>query len=114
MLSLTLLSGVSVIALIIGLYILIKTKKKKKSKMTLKDDLELPLFSLSTITKAASNFSDKNMLGEGGFGSVYKVAYHCRFILCTITDSEQISITLNYHCQNMFSFNISQLYVMIS
>lgn len=73
-LSLSLLSGVSVIGLIIGLYILIKTRNKKR-KMTLKDDLELPLFSLSTVTKATSNFSDKNMLGEGGFGSVYKVTY---------------------------------------
>ncbi|XP_049365109.1 G-type lectin S-receptor-like serine/threonine-protein kinase At4g27290 [Solanum verrucosum] len=70
-LSLSLLSGVSVIGLIIGLYILIKARKKKR-KMILKDDLELPLFSLSTVTKATSNFSDKNMLGEGGFGSVYK------------------------------------------
>ncbi|KAG5612919.1 hypothetical protein H5410_024200 [Solanum commersonii] len=70
-LSLSLLSGVSVIGLTIVLYILIKTRKKKR-KMTLKDDLELPLFSLSTVTKATSNFSDKNMLGEGGFGSVYK------------------------------------------
>ncbi|KAL6531048.1 hypothetical protein OROHE_014117 [Orobanche hederae] len=34
--------------------------------------LELPLFSLSTITKATDNFSIINKLGEGGFGPVYK------------------------------------------
>ncbi|KAJ8537835.1 hypothetical protein K7X08_014375 [Anisodus acutangulus] len=70
-LSLSLLSGVAVIGLTIGLYIWKKTKKKK-TKLTLKDDPDLPLFALSIITKATSNFSDKNMLGEGGFGSVYK------------------------------------------
>lgn len=36
-------------------------------------DLELPMFELSTITSATNNFSPDNKLGEGGFGSVYKV-----------------------------------------
>jgi hypothetical protein len=38
-----------------------------------KEDLELPLFDLSTICNATDNFSSKNKLGEGGFGPVYKV-----------------------------------------
>ena len=37
------------------------------------EDLELPLFDMSTITSATNNFSIDNKLGEGGFGSVYKV-----------------------------------------
>ncbi|KAK7401872.1 hypothetical protein VNO78_13703 [Psophocarpus tetragonolobus] len=37
-----------------------------------KEDLELPMFELSTITSATNNFSPDNKLGEGGFGSVYK------------------------------------------
>ncbi|RDY00474.1 G-type lectin S-receptor-like serine/threonine-protein kinase, partial [Mucuna pruriens] len=37
-----------------------------------KNDLELPMFELSTITSATNNFSTDNKLGEGGFGSVYK------------------------------------------
>ena len=34
---------------------------------------DLPLVSLKTIAAATDNFSDANKLGEGGFGSVYKV-----------------------------------------
>ncbi|KAF3453568.1 hypothetical protein FNV43_RR04008 [Rhamnella rubrinervis] len=37
-----------------------------------KEDLELPLFDLSTIATATNNFSLANKLGEGGFGPVYK------------------------------------------
>ncbi|XP_048131106.1 G-type lectin S-receptor-like serine/threonine-protein kinase At4g27290 [Rhodamnia argentea] len=37
-----------------------------------KEDLELPLFDLSTIAMATNNFSTDNKLGEGGFGPVYK------------------------------------------
>lgn len=38
-----------------------------------KEDVDLPSFSLSKIAKSTSNFSVTNKLGEGGFGSVYKV-----------------------------------------
>ncbi|GMY31578.1 G-type lectin S-receptor-like serine/threonine-protein kinase At4g27290 isoform X1, partial [Fagus crenata] len=37
-----------------------------------KDDMELPLFDLSTIARATDDFSLNNKLGEGGFGPVYK------------------------------------------
>ncbi|MFS7984581.1 putative protein kinase RLK-Pelle-DLSV family [Helianthus anomalus] len=36
------------------------------------EDLELPLYGLSTILKATKSFSINNKLGEGGFGPVYK------------------------------------------
>ncbi|KAI3509908.1 hypothetical protein L1887_25433 [Cichorium endivia] len=36
------------------------------------EDLELPLFSFSTLVKATNRFSLNNKLGEGGFGPVYK------------------------------------------
>ena len=35
--------------------------------------IDLPTFHLSTTMKATANFSDDNKLGEGGFGTVYKV-----------------------------------------
>lgn len=39
------------------------------------DSLELPLFSLSTLVTATDNFAFNRKLGEGGFGSVYKVKF---------------------------------------
>ena len=36
-------------------------------------NLDLPLFDLTDIAAANENFSDGNKLGQGGFGSVYKV-----------------------------------------
>lgn len=47
--------------------------KRKKKKLKFRDDFELPLFPLSTITRATNNFSVNNKIGEGGFGPVYKV-----------------------------------------
>lgn len=37
------------------------------------EDLKLPLFDLSTMSRATNNFSEANKLGQGGFGAVYKV-----------------------------------------
>lgn len=37
------------------------------------DDLDVQLFDLATIGKATNNFSTENIIGEGGFGHVYKV-----------------------------------------
>ena len=38
-----------------------------------KEDVDLPVFSLSVLANVTENFSTKNKLGEGGFGPVYKV-----------------------------------------
>ncbi|XP_018715283.2 G-type lectin S-receptor-like serine/threonine-protein kinase At4g27290 [Eucalyptus grandis] len=42
------------------------------SRQSHSEDLEVPLFDLTTIVNATNNFSDDNKLGEGGFGAVYK------------------------------------------
>lgn len=44
------------------------------------DDLDLPLFDLPKFTSAIYNFLLENMIGEGGFGHVYRVIeYLCTF-----------------------------------
>ncbi|KAK9107006.1 hypothetical protein Syun_023017 [Stephania yunnanensis] len=35
-------------------------------------DVDLPLFSLASVSSATNNFSEANKLGQGGFGPVYK------------------------------------------
>lgn len=40
---------------------------------TQEEDLELPLFSLETVSAATNEFSFENKIGQGGFGPVYKV-----------------------------------------
>ncbi|PON46978.1 S-locus glycoprotein [Trema orientale] len=45
-----------------------------------KDDMDLPLFDLSTIAAATDNFLLDNKLGEGGFGPVYRTL-ECVFSL---------------------------------
>lgn len=37
------------------------------------EDLELPLFDFTTLANATNGFSMHSKLGEGGFGTVYKV-----------------------------------------
>jgi hypothetical protein len=38
------------------------------------NDMDLPLLNLSKIIIATDNFSEKNKIGEGGFGPVYLVS----------------------------------------
>ncbi|KAK1391215.1 Receptor-like serine/threonine-protein kinase [Heracleum sosnowskyi] len=78
----------SIGALMLGLSLIIYLLKKKKnkrqegrftldteqfqSKESQQEDLELPLIDFLAIEKATNYFSLNNILGEGGFGPVYK------------------------------------------
>ena len=50
-----------------------KMKITRKGLKVKKENLELPLFDLTIIADATSNFSSEHKIGEGGFGPVYKV-----------------------------------------
>ncbi|XP_062018404.1 G-type lectin S-receptor-like serine/threonine-protein kinase At4g27290 [Rosa rugosa] len=49
-----------------------KKKGRKRGSRSNKEDMELPLFDFHTIAAGTNNFSGTNILGEGGFGPVYK------------------------------------------
>ncbi|XP_057474298.1 G-type lectin S-receptor-like serine/threonine-protein kinase SD1-1 isoform X2 [Actinidia eriantha] len=52
--------------------VLMKMKITRRGLEVKKENLELPLFDLTIIAAATSNFSREHMIGEGGFGPVYK------------------------------------------
>ncbi|KAK4398441.1 G-type lectin S-receptor-like serine/threonine-protein kinase [Sesamum angolense] len=69
--------------ILLGLSLILFIWKRKKNHQNLrnegggpeeshKEDLELPMFDLSTVTRATNDFSISNKLGEGGFGPVYR------------------------------------------
>ncbi|GMN61964.1 hypothetical protein TIFTF001_031043 [Ficus carica] len=74
------IAGVVLVSLLVGFYICRRASKEKTERNLVlspkvgggKEDLELPLVNLSTITSATQNFSIDNKLGEGGFGPVYR------------------------------------------
>ncbi|KAK6132852.1 hypothetical protein DH2020_033403 [Rehmannia glutinosa] len=63
-------SGILVSAFINGGILLMKGRKKRAEENN--KDLELPLYKCAIIVAATNNFSKENMIGEGGFGPVYK------------------------------------------
>ncbi|GFP90254.1 g-type lectin s-receptor-like serine/threonine-protein kinase at4g27290 [Phtheirospermum japonicum] len=75
---LTSVAGIVLLGLSFALFL---WKRKKNDQKLRKEevleesndkDLELPMYDLSTVTKATNSFSNYNKLGEGGFGPVYK------------------------------------------
>ncbi|XP_030469199.2 G-type lectin S-receptor-like serine/threonine-protein kinase At4g27290 [Syzygium oleosum] len=56
----------------IALSIMWKSRMKRRGLQSQKEDIDLPLFDYSTIAVATGHFSQTNMIGAGGFGSVYK------------------------------------------
>jgi len=57
-------------------YLWLKKRAKKGNELLVNStSTELEYFKLSTITAATNHFSPANKLGQGGFGSVYKVEF---------------------------------------
>ncbi|KAM0010000.1 putative protein kinase RLK-Pelle-DLSV family [Helianthus debilis subsp. tardiflorus] len=66
--------SISAVLTLLGL-VYIKRKWKKRAGVESSSQMgsaEVPLFSLSKISRATDDFSVNNKLGEGGFGPVYK------------------------------------------
>ncbi|TYG66353.1 hypothetical protein ES288_D06G261000v1 [Gossypium darwinii] len=63
------------VAIVAAVFVLRRKMKSSKQDMNNKDnglELESLLFQLKSVIKATNNFSHDNMLGQGGFGAVYK------------------------------------------
>lgn len=61
------------VIIFLNLYHASGKRKSFQSKRDEEDELELPLFDILTIRTATNDFSNENIIGEGGFGPVYKV-----------------------------------------
>ncbi|KAL3639894.1 hypothetical protein CASFOL_014862 [Castilleja foliolosa] len=64
--------GILVSALVNGVVLLMTRRKRPAASDRNVEDIELPLFKFVTIMAATNNFSVENIIGEGGFGPVYK------------------------------------------
>ncbi|KAG5235606.1 G-type lectin S-receptor serine/threonine-protein kinase [Salix suchowensis] len=78
--------------------------KRWSNKNRKEEDLELPLFDLDTLACATNNFSDENILGQGGFGPVYKG---------TLTDGREIAVKRlsKYSSQGIGEFKTEVEYI---
>ncbi|KAM3392402.1 hypothetical protein ACQJBY_013499 [Aegilops geniculata] len=68
------LASATLVSVGIGIYIFVRRRRLKYSEV--REDWEVPFgpnrFSYKDLFHATEGFSDKNLLGRGGFGSVYK------------------------------------------
>ncbi|XP_057752381.1 G-type lectin S-receptor-like serine/threonine-protein kinase At4g27290 [Arachis stenosperma] len=78
-------SGIIILGILIAGYVIYVRRKKHEKpgedtginqvnqvQKYEKEDIELPTFDFSTIANATDHFSPSNILGEGGYGPVYK------------------------------------------
>jgi hypothetical protein len=70
--------GASVLGLaaLFGIFVFTKRRRLARQQQELYDLIGQPdAFSYAELKLATDNFSPQNILGEGGYGPVYKVAY---------------------------------------
>ncbi|KDO74345.1 hypothetical protein CISIN_1g003254mg [Citrus sinensis] len=70
------ITSISLATAVIFIGGLMYRRKKHSNQGNEKEEMELPIFDLKIIANATDNFSEKNKLGEGGFGPVYKVTLY--------------------------------------
>lgn len=57
-----------------------RTPAQDEDQKNMKDLLNIPKISLDELAAATNNWSDKNILGKGGFGVVYKGNWLCTMV----------------------------------
>lgn len=68
-------------------------------------DVESLRYKLSEVEACTNNFSFQNIVGQGGFGSVYKVLF-CSSCLCSECDAyKHLNKCLNSIITNIFCSN---------
>ncbi|KAI4304823.1 hypothetical protein MLD38_040288 [Melastoma candidum] len=76
-----------------GAFFAVKNAKHRKGGFKFEgDDTDLTLLDFATVVNATRNFSETNLIGKGGFGSVYKHRNLVGLLGCCIEGEERILI----------------------
>lgn len=71
--------AISFILFMLVIYMLMRQYQQKQKTAKIQKLTGLTVFSYRAIKNGTLNFSEKNKLGQGGFGQVYKVCIYRQF-----------------------------------